>query len=148
MGRLDRPERARQVENALADQGSCGPTVDSLGRHGSVPGLSPFGPYPGSQGHRAKALHSKEFGSHPESRTHLHIHHRALGVARFTPPWTVHSNASCFWVEDQEGHRFAYTYRKAEPDRVMGQLTRDEARRLAVNFARLPDLLQKARSDG
>lgn len=67
---------------------------------------------------------------------------------RFPPPWTVHSGEGSFWVEDAEGKRFAYCYVR---DRTFigsgneSHLTRDEARRLVSNFAKLPTLLSQAK---
>lgn len=65
---------------------------------------------------------------------------------RFPVPWTVHGNESCYWVEDAEGKRFGYTYFDERAWAIgtasAGRLTRDEARRIARNIARLPQLLR------
>ena len=59
----------------------------------------------------------------------------ALADRRFPPPWSVEENAESFVVRDADGH--AYVYYEDEPGRRSSAklLTRDEARRLAVNFA-------------
>jgi hypothetical protein len=67
-----------------------------------------------------------------------------LASRRFPPPWTVEElNAACFVVRDSNGQQFAYIYFEDEPGRRSAAklLERDEARRIAMNFAKLPDLL-------
>jgi hypothetical protein len=64
---------------------------------------------------------------------------------RFPPPWTVEEyNDACFVVRDHNGQQLAYVYFEEEPGRRSSAklLSKDEARRIATNFARLPELLK------
>jgi hypothetical protein len=60
---------------------------------------------------------------------------------RFPPPWTVEELEACFVVKDHAVQKLAYVYFEDEPGRrsAAKQLTRDEARRIAANIAKLPD---------
>jgi hypothetical protein len=63
---------------------------------------------------------------------------------RFPPPWTIERlPGGGFKVIDANGQSLAYFYaRENDHDaRTAAVLTMDEARRLASNFAKLPELL-------
>ena len=61
---------------------------------------------------------------------------------RFPPPWVIEEhNDACFIVRDATGQALGYFYFEDEPGSAPGkpsQLTRDETRRVAANFAKLP----------
>jgi endo-1,4-beta-D-glucanase Y len=68
---------------------------------------------------------------------------------RFPPPWTIEEhNQACFIVRDKNGQALAYVYFEDEPGRRSAAklLTRDEARRIAANIVKLPDLLKQRRA--
>ncbi len=65
-----------------------------------------------------------------------------LAVRRFPPPWSVEELEAAFIVKDATGQKLAYVYFEDEPGRRAAAklLTRDEARRIAANIAKLPEL--------
>jgi K+/H+ antiporter YhaU regulatory subunit KhtT len=68
---------------------------------------------------------------------------------RFPPPWSVeeHPGGESFIIRDAKGQALAYVFFEDETVRQMSmkRLTRDEARRIAANIAKLPELLQSVR---
>ena len=66
-----------------------------------------------------------------------------MTTRRFPAPWSVRELDRAFVVADATGQAVAYTYfrRDANEARQANVLTYDEARRIAANIAKLPELL-------
>jgi DNA-binding response OmpR family regulator len=64
-----------------------------------------------------------------------------------SPPWSVEEQAACFVVRDGNSEVFAKVYYERDPIRRAATKlpTQDEARRIAAQFAKLPELLDADR---
>jgi hypothetical protein len=65
---------------------------------------------------------------------------------RFPPPWRADKIPGAYVVRDANGQALIYIYsRDNDAEALQAKvLTTDEARRIAVNVARIPQLLGKA----
>src|SRR6185295_20209175 len=68
---------------------------------------------------------------------------------RFPSPWKIERLPGGFKVIDASGQSLAYFYARENDNDAgtAGVLTMDEARRLASNFAKLPELLGAVRTN-
>jgi hypothetical protein len=68
---------------------------------------------------------------------------------RFSAPWHADKMPGGYVVRDANGQALAYLYSRADPTEAAQAkvLTMDEARRIAANIARLPELLGKGERD-
>ena len=63
---------------------------------------------------------------------------------RFPSPWSAELTPNCFIVRDANGQALSYVYYESEPGRRSAAklLSKDEARRIAANIAKLPKLAE------
>jgi K+/H+ antiporter YhaU regulatory subunit KhtT len=68
---------------------------------------------------------------------------------RFPTPWRAEPIPGGYVVRDANGQALVYLYSRDNEDeaRQAKVLTKDEARRIAINIARLPELLGKVERD-
>jgi len=72
-----------------------------------------------------------------------------MPARRFPPPWRVEEQAARFVVRDANGQPLGYFYFRGGAGTLIRTpisrqlLSKDEARRIATNFAKLPKLLRK-----
>jgi len=67
---------------------------------------------------------------------------------RFPAPWSAELQPNHYVVRDANKQQIAYVYFEEEPGRRSAAklLTKDEARRIAANIAKLPELLVRSRA--
>jgi hypothetical protein len=69
----------------------------------------------------------------------------ARSPRRFPAPWHADPIPGGYLVRDANGQALAYLYSRDNPTEALQakMLTKDEARRIAVNIARRPELLHR-----
>jgi hypothetical protein len=86
---------------------------------------------------------------HPSAQESSLTRDMAESPRRFPSPWHADPMPGGYVVRDANGQALAYLYsRENEAEaRQAKVLTKDEARRIALNIARLPELLSKGERD-
>jgi hypothetical protein len=75
---------------------------------------------------------------------------RRAMTTRFPAPWRIVEIPNGFAVDDASGQQLGVFYGRADPNEAghTGFLTIEEARQMAVDFARLPELLERKARTG
>jgi hypothetical protein len=66
------------------------------------------------------------------------------GSRRFPPPWTVEEYRGIAYIV-RDGNNVAVAYVYFETEAAAKLMSRDEARKIAVGIAKLPELLMQAK---
>ena len=75
---------------------------------------------------------------------HHNITYRYVRPRCFPPPWLVEELHECLTVKDANGQKLAYVYFEDQEGRRTAAklLSYNEARRIAANIAKLPELVK------
>ena len=96
-------------------------------------------------GHVSQGVHRWLAATNRTSPSGCHCDATAMteGSRRFPPPWRADGTPHGYVVRDANGQELVYIYSRENEDeaRQAKVLTKDEARRVAINIARLPELL-------
>jgi hypothetical protein len=73
---------------------------------------------------------------------------RSSSLPASSLPWAIQELEACFVVTDRIGQKIAFVYFAHEAERQIETklFNKEDARRIAANVAKLPELLQKERT--